>query len=219
MIDISLATSVAAGRHVYEFTPADVFLLFFIMLGPLKLIGPYFHATHAIDAKAARAIAFKVFALAIASVLLGALLGSSLIAKWHLSPPVLMLAAGLIFLLVALQLVLQQYEAPPAQHAQTAPNLLHLVFPVTVTPYGIAAAIALTSLSRDAERTGVVLGLLGAVMVLNLLAMLLVRTLMRGIVPIALQILGAVLGVLQVALALNIIISALVRMGIPMTLG
>jgi multiple antibiotic resistance protein len=65
----------------------------------------------------------------------------------------------------------------------------------------------------------VVLGLLGAVMVLNLLAMLLVRTLMRGIVPIALQILGAVLGVLQVALALNIIISALVRMGIPMTPG
>jgi len=220
VIDISLATSVAAGRHVYEFTPGDVFLLFFIMLGPLKLIGPYFHATHAIDAKAARAIAFKVFALAIASVLLGALLGSSLIAKWHLSPPVLMLAAGLIFLLVALQLVLQQYEAPPAQHAQAAPpNLLHLVFPVTVTPYGIAAAIALTSLSRDAERTGVVLGLLGAVMVLNLLAMLLVRTLMRGIVPIALQILGAVLGVLQVALALNIIISALVRMGIPMTPG
>jgi len=46
-----------------------------------------------------------------------------------------------------------------------------------------------------------------------------VRTLMRGIVPIALQILGAVLGVLQVALALNIIISALVRMGIPMTPG
>ena len=53
----------------------------------------------------------------------------------------------------------------------------------------------------------------------HLLAMLLVRTLMRGIVPIALQILGAVLGVLQVALALNIIISALVRMGIPMTPG
>jgi multiple antibiotic resistance protein len=46
-------------------------------------------------------------------------------------------------------------------------------------------------------------------MVLNLLAMVFVRQIMRGPVLLTLQVLGAVLGVLQVGLAVQIIIRAL----------
>jgi multiple antibiotic resistance protein len=46
-------------------------------------------------------------------------------------------------------------------------------------------------------------------MLLNLLAMLFVREIMRGPVLLVLQVLGAVLGVLQFALAIQIIIRGL----------
>jgi multiple antibiotic resistance protein len=51
--------------------------------------------------------------------------------------------------------------------------------------------------------------LLLTVMILNLLAMLFVRQIMRGPMLLVLQLLGAVLGVLQVGLAVQIIIRGL----------
>ena len=45
-------------------------------------------------------------------------------------------------------------------------------------------------------------------MLVNLLAMLFVRQIMRGFVVFVLQVLGAVLGVLQVALAVHIVIQS-----------
>ena len=130
------------------------------------------------------------------------------------------LSAGLVFLLVALQLVLAQYEpathpaAPPVKPAAVSgPELMHLVFPVTVTPYGIAVLISLMALSGSFSRSLVILALAVAVMVLNLLTMLFVRPIMHGLGMVTLQVLGAILGILQVALALQIMHEALQDLG------
>ena len=56
--------------------------------------------------------------------------------------------------------------------------------------------------------TGIYLALI-FVMVLNLLAMLFIREVLRGPMLLILQVAGAVLGVLQVGLAVQIIIHAL----------
>jgi multiple antibiotic resistance protein len=64
-------------------------------------------------------------------------------------------------------------------------------------------------LASDGETVARVYALLVVVMLLNLLAMLFVREIMRGPVLLALQVLGAVLGVLQFALAIQIIIRGL----------
>lgn len=91
---------------------------------------------------------------------------------------------------------------------------LRVAFPVVVTPYGIAAVIALLVNSHDAARTAGILAILVGVMVLNLLAMLYVRRIMGGVIVLALQIVGAVLGVLQVALAVQIILRGLHDLGV-----
>ena len=210
------AVTSADAPPVYRLTYQNVFLMFFIMLGPVKAIGPFFVATGQLELPALRSLAWKVFAFAVGGVLLAGVLGSQVLQKWQITPSIMELAAGLVFLLVALQLVLAQYEPathPAAPPGKSRPELMHLVFPVTVTPYGIAAVISLMALSGSFSRSLVILALAVAVMVLNLLTMLFVRPIMRGLGMVTLQVLGAILGILQVALALQIMHQALQDLG------
>jgi multiple antibiotic resistance protein len=90
---------------------------------------------------------------------------------------------------------------------------LQLTFPLIVTPYGIAALIAVFAAGREATPTQIYV-LLGVVMLLNLLTMLFVRQIMRPPVLLVLQLVGAVLGILQVALAVQIVIRGLRELGV-----
>jgi multiple antibiotic resistance protein len=190
----------------------QVFTLLFVMLGPLKILGPFAARSHDMEVGAVRKIAFLAFVLALIAVLAGGFIGRGLARSWGISPPVLLLAGGVIFALVGLKLLMEQYESahtPPPLPAAPLPAAMQVAFPTIVTPYGIAALIVLLANSHDAARTQGVLAMLGIVMALNLLAMLLARSIMRGVGVVALQLLGAVLGVLQVALAISIILRAL----------
>jgi len=141
-----------------------------------------------------------------------------LVQNWQISQAALTLAGGVIFLLVGLSLVLEQYK--PA-HATPAPlpvalmaAALRVAFPILVTPYGIAAVIALLVNSPDAGRTAAIIAILIAVMSLDLLAMLYARRIMAGVAILVLQIFGAVLGVLQVALAVQMMLRGLRDLGV-----
>jgi len=198
-----------AQEPSYLLTLADVFLLFFIMIGPIKSIGPFAAGTAGLSAAELRRVAWKVFAVSAVTVLIAGTVGGKLLQKWHIAPPVLQLAGGLVFLLVALQMVLAQYRpAAPAAAGQPV-SISHLAFPVTLPAYGIAALIVLVAMSAATDRVIWILAIAVAVLVLDLLVMLFVRPLLRGIGQLPLQILGAVLGMLQVALALQLMASAL----------
>ena len=207
-----LLTVVAPAHAGYALSAAQVFTLFFVMLGPLKVIGPFFLHTREQTPAQVPALAFKVCALAVLAVSIGGWIGARLLDKWHVSEGVLQLAAGLIFLLSALQMVLAQYA--PAASAPAPGSMMHLLFPVTITPHGMAAVILLLAHADDARRFFVVLLIALLVLLLDFLAMLGARTLMRAIGPVPLQLLGAVLGVLQVALALAILLGGLHKAGL-----
>ena len=207
--------------------PAEVFTLFFVTLGPLKILGPFAQRTRDLDAHTLRRVALLAFVIATASVVAGSLVGREVARNWHVSTGSLLIAAGLIFLLVALKQLLEQYEphaaAPSPDEARpTSPatpksplaTALGLVFPVVLTPYGIAAAIVLLAGSPDAERTAVIVALLAGVMGLNLLAMLFARKILVGGAMIVLQVLGAVLGVLQAGLAIEFLVRGLRQLGV-----
>lgn len=74
---------------------------------------------------------------------------------------------------------------------------LQLTFPTVVTPYGVAALIALLAATRDLARHGVIFGIVFGVMLLNLIAMLFAGRVMHGAKALVMPLLGAVLGVLQ----------------------
>ena len=190
-----------------------IFTLFFITLGPLKVLGPFAQLTRETDEATMRKIAVRAFVLALIAVVAGGFAGRALLENWGISASAMLLAGGIIFALVGLSLVLEQYQpahpAPPPLPAAPMAAAMRITFPLVVTPYGIAALIVVLANSHDVTRTAGVLAILLAVMVLNLLAMLYVRKIMGGITVMVLQIAGAVLSVLQVALAVDMILRAL----------
>ena len=195
-----------------------VFILLFVTLGPIKVFGPFMQLTHDADEAMTKRIALRAFALAVIAAVAGGFVGMFLVQNWQISQAALTLAGGVIFLLVGLSLVLEQYK--PA-HATPAPlpvalmaAALRVAFPILVTPYGIAAVIALLVNSPDAERTAAIIAILIAVMSLDLLAMLYARRIMAGVAILVLQIFGAVLGVLQVALAVQMMLRGLRDLGV-----
>jgi multiple antibiotic resistance protein len=203
------------------FGPAEIFTIFFVTLGPLKILGPFVQHTRELDAAEMRKVALIAFVMATAAVVLGSLLGRVLLAKWTVSVGALTIAAGLIFLLVALKQLLEEYQpanpAPaPANAQRAAPPAvaLQLLFPIVLTPYGIAAVIALLAASPDTQRTETIIGLVVAVMVLNLIGMLLARYILVGYTMVVLRVLGAVLAVLQAGLAVQFVLKGLESLGI-----
>ena len=193
--------------------PAAIFTLLFVMLGPLKILGPFANRTRGMDVHRVRQIAVWAFVVASIAAIGGGFVGRALLANWHVSRPALTLAGGIIFFVVALRQLLEQYE-PAHAVAEPLPEspiaaACRLVFPILLTPYGIAAVIALLAGSTNVERTLTIVGLVVFVMVLNLVAMLFARFVLIGFTTIVLQVVAAVLAVLQVALAIEFVLQAL----------
>ena len=94
-----------------------VFTLLFVTLGPLKIVGPFVQLTREADEATMKKIAVRAFALAVIAVVAGGFVGQALLGSWNISIPALLLAGGIIFLLVGLSVVLEQYQpvhpAPP----------------------------------------------------------------------------------------------------------
>lgn len=204
--------------------PVEIFILLFVTLGPLKLLGPFAHATSASDATVVRQVALRAFGLSTACVLAAGFVGSVVLSKWHVSLAAMTLTGGIIFFLVGLRQLLQQYETSPPPPPAPAPRpanttmvtALKLTFPGVVTPYGIAAVIALFVASASNERIEVIVALLVAVMVLNLVTMLFAHRILNGATALVLQVVGAVLGVLQVAFSVQIMLRGLHELGVPL---
>ena len=199
-------------------TYGQIFTLFFVTLGPLKIVAPFAQLTRETDERTVKHIAMRAFLIAVCALVVGGFAGRALITGWSIPASALQLAGGIIFALVGLKLVLEQYQpahpAPPPLPAAEMAAAMRITFPVVVTPHGIAALIVVLANSPDATRTVAILAILLGVMVLNLLAMHYARRIMGGVAAILLQILGAVLGVLQIALAIEMILLALQQMNI-----
>ncbi|HEY6360812.1 MAG TPA: MarC family protein [Vicinamibacterales bacterium] len=199
--------------------PAEIFTILFVMLGPMKVLGPFAQRTRGIDDAAMRRIAWWTFVVATVGIVTGSLLGRAMLQSWGVSVSALRLTGGVVFFLVALRQLLEQYEPAHAVPPETLPAspiraAVHFVFPMVLTPYGIAAVIALLASSLEAERTVMILELVLLVMVLDLLAMLLARRILVGLTVVILQVFGAVLAVLQVALSVELILGGLRSLGV-----
>jgi len=195
-----------------------VFTLLFVTLGPLKILGPFVQETRNVAAPMLRQIALRAFVVALVAVVAGGFIGKALLGNWNISVAALEMSGGIIFFLVGLRLVLEQYNtvraAPEPLPEAPMAAAMRVTFPLVVTPYGIAALIVMLANSPDSARTLSVLAILAGVMVLNLLAMLFARQIMAGLMVIVLQILGAVFGVLQVALAVEMMVHGLQELGV-----
>jgi multiple antibiotic resistance protein len=186
----------------------QIFSFLFLMLGPFKVIGPFFKLTKNATPELARNIALRGTLYSLIALILAALLGQRILSNYGIPIPILGFSAGLILFLVALLNVIQQFTPTPAHSDENAvPSLAlamnPLAFPTIVTPYGIAAVIMFLAICPDRECELMVGGMVLGIMLLNLVLMLISRKAMK-VLGLILPILGAVLGVVQVALGLMI---------------
>lgn len=196
-------------EHVYFLTAGQIFTLFFIMLGPLRLMGPFTEATLDLKNPQLKKLSMHATLIATVCLIIAGVVGSRLLVSWNIEPPVLILAAGIIFFIAALRPLIHQRDQAEIEEHATAPNAGAIAFGLEITPYGVATTIVLMSMSHDKERILTILACLLSVMLLNVLSMMFGRSILKTIGPLPMKILGAALGVLQLGLALQIIVSSL----------
>jgi multiple antibiotic resistance protein len=119
-----------------------VITIFFLLLGPIKIIQPFARLTRSAEPRFKQNVALR--AALCATVICAAvfLLAENFVANYHLSVPALQIAAGLILLISALNLIF-----PRPQGSATAGKegtafqlaLSPLATPVIVTPARVAA--------------------------------------------------------------------------------
>jgi len=198
-----------------SFGPRRVFLLLFLMLGPIKILMPFVAMTKGADAVLRGRLATRAMVYSIIILLLAGLFGRVMMANFNVSVPVLALAGGLVLFLVALKQTLgsgsalQQFQGEPGLHLAMSP----LAFPTIVTPYGIAALIVFATLAngdRSAELMIAVIVLI--ILAMDWLAMIFAAQILRWF-GTALQIFAVVLGIGQVAIGLQVIFQSLILLG------
>jgi len=224
MIGVSFAQAQDSAGNVASVTEVNpiknlslgrIFIYLLVMLGPDKLLVPFTNITKRMGEAATRSLAVKGFAIACAAGLVAAIVGRSIIKSWRISLPALLVAAGLVLLLVALQRVMAQYQQRAANPAETEevvsePSTLvamsPLAFPNIITPYGTAVLILLLAAAAPGQAFAI-FGVFVAVMIINLITMVFARAILKYGAGV-LAVVGSVLGVLQVALAVQMLIIA-----------
>jgi multiple antibiotic resistance protein len=191
-----------------DISVSEVFIFLFVMLGPLKVLGPYAKLTATADDNLRRQLAVRAFGISLVAVIVAGILGQVMLQKWNVSISAIALAAGLTLFVVAFKGILEQYtpgkqEPVPSQPPTIAAAVSPISFPMIVTPYGVATLITLLVLLPDLRL--LILGLAVVVMVLNFLGMMFAHQIMRTFM-LPLVIIGSVLGILQVALGIQIVI-------------
>jgi multiple antibiotic resistance protein len=202
-----------------------------LMVGPIKVIPAFLRLTARASEPMRRRIAWNGFLLSTATVLVLALFGYRLLVNFNIPLTAILASAGLVMVLVALRLVMAEYGNDgvfgdhPHGHGDGLENSLALpppenpgldlvvqprVFPIILTPYGLAVVITLAALVRELEGSpATLIAILLVIMVLNLLAMLFARPILAVIRPRVLQMQGLILGIIQLALGIDLLFTAL----------
>jgi multiple antibiotic resistance protein len=214
-----LATAAQGRGAVSQWSLGEAFTFLFLALGPLNVIGPFATLTHGHGAASKRRLAFRASLVATLALLFAATLGAKTLQAWGISVGALLLSAGAILFLVALQPVLAGYsphggrvQATAAVPAPSEPELAFspLAFPTIVTPYGLGLLILLFTLYPLGSGGVGILAIAFFVLALDLLAMLCTDLLAKvPFIKPGLDILGCVMGILLIALGVQAVADGL----------
>jgi multiple antibiotic resistance protein len=198
-------------------TPAFMFTIFMLTLGPIKTVPAFFALTRGQTPAAMRALALKGTTVATAVCCLIALVMTGVAASWRISSDDLRFAGG-VLLFVAAREMIGQVGGPvsPAVSPATSAVISEqsavtpLAIPVIVTPWGAVAILFFADLAYgDLKMMADVIGILVLIMTLNLVGMLLARQIIACVGMTSFLVLGWIFAVLQAGLAVDAIVTSL----------
>jgi multiple antibiotic resistance protein len=196
-----------------------IFTVFFMLLGPIKLIPLFAGLTTGMDIRFKRGVAVRGAMVAAALCAFVALAGETLLAKYRISIDAVRIAGGLVLAIASLQVLFQ--KAHSQSHGSGTPSAMQLaVSPVAVPgivpPAGVAAILLFMLFAPHYPGMPQAVAIcLAIVMVLDLLVMYYIGKVMKtpGLM-IILSVLGAVLVFVQLSLAVQMVLVALKSLGI-----
>jgi len=210
-----VAQEVALTPVEDEFGRFNLFIIFFVTLGPLKIIPVFVKLTQNANRTLRRQLAFLSTGISTIVILLVVLIGRNLLRVWTIQLSALMIAGGILLSIVALRLILAQYnskvqQTEPPENPNINIAIAPLAFPTILPPFGIAIALTLMIIAVELGfRPVLVIALLILVMGLNLVCMLAARPILKFIRPVTLRILGYTLSVMQFALGIQFVLFAI----------
>lgn len=195
---------------------ADVLVILFITIGPIKATIVYAALTANADKAFKRAVAFKTVTTAAVIILLFVLAGEFILKVFHITLPALTLAGGLILLLFALHMVIGEEKG--GGDTKPAPSLSIAVYPLAMplmaTPQGIVAVVMIQAQLPGWPHLLVLAGLCLVIMAVNLLVLLYADKIIQKIGPAALLVVARVVGLLLAALAVQLLIIGFTNLGV-----
>lgn len=196
-----------------------IFTIFFLTLGPVKIIPAFAKLTQSMPLKFRQEVAVKGILIATAMCLYVALLGEGILRNYEISLEGLEIAGGLVLLISALNAIFPGLQPPTPVRSQ--PTALQLAIspvasPIVVPPVGVAAILIFIMLSPRYPGMTLAIGkALLIMLVLNFLVMFFIDKIIK--VPgllLLLQVFGSVLVFVQVALAVETILDGFRTLGI-----
>ena len=121
-----------------------IFTIFFMLLGPVKLIPSFGGLTRDADRQFKRDLAIRGVVVASALCAFVALAGGTLLGRYRISIDAVRISGGLVLLISALQIIFQ--KAPSASPGSGTPTAIQLAaspvaVPNIVPPAGVAAIL------------------------------------------------------------------------------
>jgi multiple antibiotic resistance protein len=210
----------ADGAETLSLGLGKIFTFFFLTLGPKAVIAPFASSTAALDPLSRRKVALTTTGISLLAVMIAATIGVRVLNNWGISTGALLVAAGIILFLVAVQSIRSQYDMPDDAEFMTTVKAsvrqlgFKLAFPYVVSPYGVAVVILVLTTRPETVPITPILAMLGGIMVLNLIVMLYAQRIATSpyIAPL-MAIVGSVLAVLQAALGVQAVLVGLTLAG------
>ena len=196
-----------------------IFTVFFMLLGPVKLIPSFGGLTRGADPQFKRDVAIRGVVVASALCAFVALAGGTLLGRYRISLDAVRIAGGLVLLISALQVMFRRaHPSSPSSGKLAAIQLAAspVAVPMIVPHAGVAAI--LICMAHAPQYPGVTQSVaigLATMMALDFLVMYFIDRVMKtpGL-TIILNVLGSVLVFVQAALAINMMLVALKSLGL-----
>jgi multiple antibiotic resistance protein len=196
-----------------------IFTIFFMVLGPVKVIPAFAGLTRGADGRFKRSVAIRGAVISSVICAFVALAGGALLGKYRISLDAVRIAGGLVLLIAALQVMFRKAQSSsPSSGKPTAIQLAvsPVAVPMIVPHAGVAAILICMILAPEYPgMTQAIAICLAIMMVLDFLVMYFIDRVMKtpGLM-LVLTMLGSVLVFVQAALAINMILTALKSLGV-----
>ena len=194
----------------------DGIAILVITLGPLKAAIVYATLTSGAEEALRRAIAFRTVTVATIVIVIFIVFGEFILGIFHISLPALKLAGGLILLLFALGMVMDDDEKGhrPEGPVTIAVATYPLAMPLMATPQGIVAVVTLAAAKPGLSNMIVLIVVSLAIMGLNLVILLSANKILGKGSGGATQVVGRIVGLLLAGLAMQLMILGLTDLGL-----